>query len=168
MRPFQARTTYDAPVAEVAAMMADPAFVERKVAASRPVSSTVDVTTTPDGGFTVSTRRALPTSDLPAAAQRLVGATLELTLVERWGPAEADGSRRGTVELDVVGKPASASGTATLAPGQPGQTVLVYEGTVEARIPLVGGKIEEQAVTQVQRVLDGERRVGTAWLAERA
>ena len=66
----------------------------------------------------------------------------------------------------MVGKPASATGTTMLAPGEPGQTVLTYEGGVEARIPLVGRKVEEQAARQVQRVLELERRVGTAWLAE--
>lgn len=168
MRPFQASTTYAAPIAEVAAMMADPAFVERKVAASRPVSSAVDVTTTPDGGFVVTTERALPTDNLPAVAQTLVGRTLEIRLIERWGAAEADGSRRGTVELEVLGKPARATGTTALKPTGDSETSLVYEGSVEAKIPLVGGKIEEQAAQQVQRVLEVERAAGTAWLAERA
>ncbi len=167
MRPFQATITYDASVEAVAAMLADPAFVERKVAASRPLSSAVDVTTAADGGFTVTTQRALPTDDLPSAVQNLIGRSIELRLVEAWGPAQADGGRAGTVTLDVVGKPASARGTARLGSGGPGQSVLVYDGQVEARIPLVGRKIEEQAVAQVQTVLELERAVGTAWLAGR-
>jgi hypothetical protein len=166
MRPFAARTTYDASVTDVAAMMADPAFVEHKVAASKPVSSAVDVEGGVQGSFTVTTQRALSTDNLPAAVQSLIGRTVELRLVERWGPAAADGARTGTMQLDVVGKPVSASGTTRLSPLGDGQTELVYEGQVEAKIPLVGRKIEDQAAQQVQRVLELERRTGTAWLAE--
>lgn len=166
MRPFQARISYAASAPEVAAMLADPAFVERKVAASKPVSSAVDVASTPDGGFTVTTDRALSTAELPAAAQRLVGATISLRLVERWGDQQPDGGRSGAVELDVVGKPASASGTVQLLAEGPTSSVMVYTGTVEAKVPLIGGKLEEQAAQQVQFVLEAERAVGTAWLAE--
>ena len=164
MRPFSARTTYDAAPAEVAAMMSDREFVEHKVAASRPTSSTTDVDVAADGGFTVTTQRALPTDQLPSAVQSLIGRTIEIRLVERWGAAAEDGSRRGTIDLQVVGKPATATGTTSMVPDGAG-TVLVYEGTVEAKVPLVGRKIEEQAVQQVQNVLELERRVGATWLA---
>lgn len=164
MRPFSARTAYDAPIADVAAMMSDREFVEHKVAASKPTTSRVDVKVAADGAFTIDTTRALPTDHLPAAAQRLVGRTIEIALIERWGPADDDGSRQGTIDLRVVGKPASASGTATMTTAGAG-TVLVYEGTVEAKVPLIGGKLEEQAVQQVQSVLELERSVGAAWLA---
>lgn len=167
MRPFHARITYAAPVAAVSAMLADPAYVERKVAASRPVSSAVDVQGTADAAFTVATQRALATDDLPPAVQNLIGRTIEIRLVEKWGTPGADGARRGTIDLDVVGKPASATGTVTLTAAGPNETVLTYEGNVEARVPLVGRKIEEQAVQQVQTVLDLEQAVGSAWLAER-
>ncbi|WP_420110987.1 DUF2505 domain-containing protein [Pseudactinotalea sp.] len=165
MRPFTARITYAAPANEVAAMLADPAYVERKVAASRPVSSAVEVQGGAEGEFTVTTQRALPTDDLPAAVQNLIGRSIELRLVERWGAPDSAGSRRGTVELDVLGKPAGARGTVTLTPNG-AQTVVAYEGAVEARVPLVGRKIEEQAVQQVQTVLNLEQAVGSAWLAE--
>jgi hypothetical protein len=167
MTPFNARITYAAPVSQVAEMLADPAYVERKVAASKPVSSAVDVQGTAAADFTVTTERALSTGDLPSAVQNLVGRTIELRLVERWGAAAPDGSRQGTLELEVLGKPASARGTVTLAPSGADQTVLTYEGGVEARIPLLGRKIEQQAVQQVQTVLDVEQAVGSAWLAGR-
>lgn len=166
MRPFHATITYAAPVTEVAAMLADPAYVNRKVAASKPVSSAVDVQGDAAAGFTVTTQRALATDDLPPAVQSLIGRTIEIRLIENWGAADAGGSRRGTIDLDVLGKPASAHGTVTLASAGAAATVLTYEGSVEARIPLVGRKIEEQAVQQVQNVLDLEQAVGSAWLAE--
>lgn len=167
MRPFEARVTYPAPPSEVAAMLADPAFVERKVAASRPVSSSVDVATGDGGAFTVTTVRALPTDNLPGAVQRIVGSTVEMKLVERWGAPAADGARSGTMELDVVGKPAKASGDISLVADGANGSVVTYAGSVDARIPLLGGRIEEQAARQVQRVLDIERSVGEVWLAER-
>lgn len=166
MTPFNARITYAAPAAEVAEMLADPAYVERKVAASKPVSSAVELQGTAAEGFTVTTQRALPTDDLAPAVQNLIGRTIELRLVERWDAAAPDGSRQGSVDLDVLGKPASARGTVTLVPAGADQTVLTYEGEVEARIPLLGRKIEQQAVQQVQTVLNLEQAVGSAWLAE--
>ncbi|GAB2613284.1 DUF2505 domain-containing protein [Pseudactinotalea suaedae] len=166
MSPFSARITYTAPASEVAAMLADPAYVERKVAASKPVSSAVDVQGAADGAFTVTTQRALATDDLPSAVQNLIGRTIEIRLTEAWDASDADGSRNGTIQLEVLGKPASASGTVRLAAVGPSETVLTYEGSVEARVPLVGRKIEQQAVQQVQSVLNVEQAVGSAWLAE--
>lgn len=147
-------------------MLADPDFVERKVTATRPVNSTAQVTGTLADGFTVTTVRDLSTADLPAAAQRLVGPTVRIQLVETWSSAAADGSRSGSVTVEVVGKPARASGTASLT--QSGSTTtLIYQGSVEAKVPLIGPRLEEQAASQVQAVLAAEHSVGLAWLAER-
>lgn len=166
MRQFTARITYAAPAAEVAAMLADPAYVERKVAASKPVSSSNAVQGTAEGAFTVTTQRGLSTDGVPGPIQRLIGRTIEIELVEAWDAPGDDGARRGTITLDVLGKPASARGTVSLTPAGPNETVLGYDGSVEAKVPLMGAKIEEMAVQQVQTVLDLEQAVGSAWLAE--
>lgn len=164
MRPFHAEIVYEAPIEEVATMLADPQFVEQKVQASKPVTATTDVSPNSRGGFTVTTKRAMSTDHLPTAAQRMVGRTLEIWLIEDWDQAGEDGTRSGTVRLDVTGVPAHATGTMALG-RRDGSTVLSYEGTVEAKVPLLGARLEEQAVKQVQSVLNAERRVGTAWLA---
>ncbi|MFV0426943.1 MAG: DUF2505 domain-containing protein [Beutenbergiaceae bacterium] len=167
MREFRAEIEYPATTEDVAIMLADPQFVKQKVAASKPVDSSVHVQADAAGAFVVTTERELSTAGLPSAAQRLVGQSLRIRLVESWEEQKEPGSRDGTINLDVVGKPAQASGTALLRSAGPTSSRVIYQGTVQARVPLIGPKLEEQAVAQVESVLATERAVALAWLAQR-
>ncbi|MFC5998584.1 DUF2505 domain-containing protein [Quadrisphaera sp. GCM10027208] len=155
---------YPASPDEVAAMLADEAFQERKLVATHAVSHEIEITGDASGAFTVTTRRTLPTDDVPDVARRFVGPTIDVRQVEAWEAPDADGARTGTVEVQIAGAPVRLSGTLSLVPDGEG-TVEVMTGELKASVPLVGGRLEQAAQPAFLAAIRKEQEVGTAWLA---
>ena len=147
----------------VADMLADPAYVEAKVRASGAIEQQVDVVPGEDGAFTVTTRRALPTDQIPANMRAFVGSQIDVRQVEAWEGPGADASRAGTVVVEISGAPVRLTGSVRLAPDGAGSTV-VYEGDLKAAIPLFAGTVEEAAASAIRSALAAEEAVATAWL----
>ncbi|MFZ5871845.1 MAG: DUF2505 domain-containing protein [Actinomycetota bacterium] len=154
---------YPVSPAEVAAMLADPEFVERKMVATHALSHDVEVVGTADGAFTVTTRRTMPTSDLPDLARSFVGETIDVRQVEAWEAAAPDGSRAGTVVVEVLGAPLRLTGTLRLAPDG-GGTTETLAGDLKASVPLVGSKLEKAAEPAFMAAVRKEHEVGKEWL----
>ena len=70
---------------------------------------------------------------------------------------------RGTLQVETPGKPTSMSGTIELVPDGDGTTEVV-EIEVRAKVPLIGGRLENLMQQQVRDGMDTEREVGQAWL----
>jgi hypothetical protein len=157
---------YPATPEEVATMLADPGFVERKVAATGALSHDADVTGTAGSAFTVTTRRTMPTDTLPEVARTFVGDTIDIRQVEAWEAAAPDGSRAGTVVVEIIGAPMRLTGTLSLAPDGDG-TLEVLAGDLKASVPLVGGKLERAAEPAFLAAVRKEHEVGRDWLAGR-
>ena len=154
---------YAATPEEVFAVLADQAFQEAKCAATAAVSHSASVTTS--GADTViRTERVLPADDLPDFARSMVGDTLKVVETQTWGPAGADGSRTGRVQMSVSGAPVTLDGTLRLAPGGPG-TVETLDSELKAKLPLIGGKIEKAAAPAIRDAIDIEGRTAQEWLA---
>lgn len=160
---FDARIDYPAETEAVAAMLADEEFVRRKVEASGALESSVEVLREGEA-FTVTTRRQMPTDQVPSAFRSLVGQRLDVRLVEAWQEPHADGSRSGTLSLDIVGVPVSVRGRMTLHPTDAGAEQS-FAGDITASIPLFGRPIEKAAAGAVDKVLAVERRIGLEFLA---
>lgn len=129
--------------------------------------STVTVDREPDGTVTVTTQRHLPSDGVPEMARALVGPTLLLVETVRWGAADADGEREGAMSLDLPGVPVSFTGGVHLRRGQhPGITAHVVDGDLEARIPLLGRRIEELVAGQIGTMVQVEQQVAEDWLTE--
>ena len=154
---------YLAPPDVVAAMLADPAFVDRKVAATHALSYDVDVVGTPDGGFTVTTRRTMPTDTLPDAARSFVGDTLDIRQVEAWERPSADGARAGSLVVEVVGAPLRLSGMLRLRRDGEG-SVQDITGDLTCSVPLLGGRLEKAAYPAFMAAIRKEAETGAAWL----
>lgn len=150
-------------VDEVGAMLADPAYVHAKVVASGATDHQAAVAGDAAGAFTVTTRRSMPTDQIPANMRGFLGSTLDVRQVEAWEP-QLDGSRCGTVVVEISGAPVRLTGTTLLEPGPEGST-LVYEGEVKAAIPLFAGAVEGAAAQAVRAALDAEETVARSWLA---
>jgi hypothetical protein len=144
---------YDAPVDQVYAMLTDPAFREK--AAWALGSTSVEVPT--DGGE-VRIDMVSPTTDVPAFARKIAGATTRAIQSERW----RDGSV-AELRLESPGKPVSVVGTRSLVPDGDG-TLDTFTGEAKASIPLVGGKIEKLVVEKLVDGWNTEHGVGVAWL----
>lgn len=152
---------FDADPARVFAMLTDETYVERKTLAANALRATASVKR--DGeNTTIHLTRVMP-PDVPDFVRRFVGETIDITQVDVWGPAATDGSRDGTIQLDMVGAPVTCTGRMRLAPNGAGTTVTI-EGTLKASVPLFGGKIEQAVLEGLTEAAKIEEKVGRAWL----
>ncbi|MCU1432271.1 MAG: hypothetical protein JWP95_1376 [Actinotalea sp.] len=161
---LSARSSYEADLDRVGSMLADETFVEAKVRASGALSQQVDVVGTAAEGFTVTTRRHMPTTAIPAHLRSLVGASLEVRQVEAWEPAQG-AHRRGTVVVEITGAPVRVTGTLSLAEEPPGTTTVTFDGELRASVPLFGSAVEDATADAVRAAMDAEERTARAWLS---
>lgn len=163
---MQVLVTLDLPTDARAAavMLADPLYVQQKVQASGALDQQVDVVGDADAGFTVTIRRGLPTDAIPAHLRGFVGSRIDVRQVEVWDPASEDGSRGGTVVLEITGAPVRLTGRVGLAVLGPASSRLTYEGEVKAAVPLFGAVVEEAASEGVRAALLVEESVAERWI----
>lgn len=167
---LDAELRYPAAASDVAAMLTDPAFQERKCRDGHAVSHEVAVTA--EGGATrVVVRRAQRTDDFPSFVKSFVGETLTIVETSLWQPAAADGSREGTIQVEISGAPIVLRARARLVPDQDTDgtpsTREVVEGELKASVPFLGAKIEQAAEPAIRAAIALEQRTGTAWLTGR-
>ena len=153
---------YDADPTAVFAMLTDETFIGRKTAAAKALRHEATVTRANDR-VTIELTRVMP-PDVPDCVRRFEGQTIDIKQVDDWGPAAADGSRHGTITLDMVGAPVTCTGTMTLLPGN-GQTVVRITAAIKASVPLVSGKIESAVHQGLSEAAKIEEQVGRSWLA---
>jgi Protein of unknown function (DUF2505) len=156
---------YAATTTAVFEMLTDKSFQDRKLAQTGALTWEVQVQLA-NGGATIVSSRAMPTDQVPDAFRSMVGQQLTIAQTESWGPAGADGSRTGTLDVEVSGTPIRMKGSLALS-GADGGSVELIDGELKARVPLIGGKIERAVEPAVRAAIDAEQRIGRAWLAER-
>ena len=148
-----------------ARLLADPDYVHEKVRASGALEQHVDITGSPDDAFTVTTRRALPTDQIPAHLRSFVGTRIDVRQVEAWEAPEPDGSRVGSVVVEIAGAPVRLSGRTALAPAAAGSTTVTYDGELRASVPLFGSAIEQATAGAIRSALEVEQDVARRWIA---
>lgn len=138
---------YSAPADKVYALLTDPKWLEARCLALGELSASVKVKKAAGGGVVVTMKRRVE-RDLPALIAKVLPAESDLVLEEKWS-AEEDGTRTGTMTLDIVGQPVTMSAEFELAPAGKGS---VYRITHRCRssIPLVGGTVAKFAQGQVE------------------
>ena len=154
------RLEYDAPLAEVAAMLADPAFREEVCSYQKVLRAAVEVDCDGDGATrTVVVDQVQPAKGIPGFAKKFVGDEINLVQTEKWSDIEA-----GTVDVTIPGKPGQMTGTMTIRESG-GRTTETVDMEVRVSIPLVGGKIESLIADLLRKALKAENRVGRQYLA---
>jgi hypothetical protein len=149
--------SYDAPLADVYAMLADPAFRQASADAQGVVSA--DVSITPRGeGMTVRIDQVQHTAGVPSFARKFAGETTRAIQSEEWGSPTG-----GTITIETPGKPTSISGTLALAESG-GRTTETLEVEVKVKVPLIGGRLEKLMGDLVAAGMDKEHEAGVAWL----
>ncbi len=161
---LSAEIRYDADPRAVFAMLTDTAFQDRKCEATGALDHEVEIEEFDDGSATITTRRTMPTDRVPDFVRSFVGQTLLVVQNDDWGPAAPDGSREGTIVVEIQGAPVRLAGSLALSP-QGGQSVELIEGDVKASVPLIGGKIEKAVEPALLAAIKVEQREGRAWLA---
>lgn len=157
---------YAADPAAVFAMLTDEDFIEKKTYAANAIRHMASVSPGADGGTTIRLTRVMP-PDVPDFVRRFVGDTIDIKQTDVWGLAAADGSRDGTIDLEIAGTPVRARGTMTLRPDGPG-TVITITGDIKASIPLLGGQVEKAVLEGLNVAAEREQATGDTWLAERS
>ncbi|MDR3202362.1 MAG: DUF2505 domain-containing protein, partial [Bifidobacteriaceae bacterium] len=124
----------------IAGILADPEFAS--LTPSETMTTTADVTGSPDGPFTVTTRRTLPRADLPDQVRTFLPGGLDVRQANAWEAPGPDGSRSGTVAVDVTGAPVRVSASVRLTASD-GGALLEYNVDLRVTVPLVGGRLAE-------------------------
>jgi uncharacterized protein YndB with AHSA1/START domain len=152
--------SYDAPLADVYAMLADPAFRQSSAKAMGVISA--DVTITPSGeGMSVRIDQVQPTEGVPGFAKKFAGETTRAVQTEEWSSPAG-----GTITIETPGKPTSIKGTLTLAEAG-GRTTETLDVEVTVKVPLLGRKLESLMADLVAKGMDKEQAAGVAWLEGR-
>jgi hypothetical protein len=117
-----------------------------------------------DGTIEVVTLLVLRSDKLPGLITQVHRGDLRITRQENWGPV-SDGVATATISGSIEGAPANVSGTAKLSPtAQSGGSRLDCRLTVQVRVPLIGGKLEDFIGAQLANLVAAEQRFTTAWI----
>ena len=156
---FTQSISYPGTVDEVVAMYLTPAYLERRFGQFVVEDSSTVSVEGERASFAGTVRPEL----IPAAASRFVKSDLRVTFTEEWATNEAGATSRTSVTVD--GAPVSVEATSTLSPSDAGSAREV-SGNVSVRVPLLGGRIEKEAVTHLGRVVEREQALAAQWLEE--
>ncbi len=119
-------------------------------------------------GIDVVTTQTLRADRLPGVVTQFHRGDLSFVREETWTPI-SDGQATATVKGAITGAPATLSGTALLAPAKSGAgSRLEFNASVEVKVPLVGGKIENFIGSALVDLLIAEQRFTTVWITENA
>src|SRR5690554_7891376 len=100
---------FSAPTDAVAALLANPDFVNARGHSLDGASADAIVGDSVEEGFSVSIRRTVPASSIPAEFRSFVGSDLDVRYTEAWEAADGD-ARDGTFAVEILGSPGHASG----------------------------------------------------------
>lgn len=148
--------------AQTAAMYADPRYAEVRRDTLRANAASSEVSGDPSEAFTVTTSLEMPTDKVPDVVRPFVGSSVTVTERQEWQAPAEDGSRRGTMVLEVVGTPAGMTADLQMQ-GDAGSTKVEIDGDLRARIPLLGAKLEKAALPYVSTVLRAEEKAAMSY-----
>ncbi|MCB0894109.1 MAG: DUF2505 domain-containing protein [Nocardioides sp.] len=150
---------YDAPLAEVSAMLGDPSFREDVCTYQRVLRSSVRVDDRGGGTRTVVVEQVQPAKGIPSFAKKFVGNEIDIVQREEWTTEDA-----AELHVTIPGKPGEMLGTIALAESG-GLTTETVDVTIKVHLPLVGGKIEGLIADLLRKALDAENAVGRDYLS---
>lgn len=130
-------------------------------------SRTLDsLTVESDGTISVVSTEDLRHGALPGILATLYRGDLNVVSSERWAPP-GDREVRGEINVAVTGAPGSGHGAAVLAPSARGSQ-LKLSGTVEFRVPVIGGRIEDYLARVIVEGLSKVQSFTTEWIIDHA
>jgi len=170
-RSFDMSTDYGVTVEEVLRAFSDEEYWLARLADSGADDTTLDSMqlggpSGTDGSIDVITTQVLRSDRLPGIITQFHRGDLRIRREEKWEPV-TNGSATATITGSILDAPASLTGTAVLEPvTETGGARLKLRATVEVRIPLVGGKLENFVGNQLVELLIAEQRFTTTWIGE--
>ncbi|KWX66714.1 DUF2505 domain-containing protein [Mycobacterium sp. NAZ190054] len=166
-RSFDVTTEAKAGVADVLAAFSGRDYWLARLAAYGGDSMRLDsLEVGPDGTVVVHTTQDLRQDMLPGGIGRMLPGDTKIMRTETWRPA-VDGQAHGDFTISARGVPSSGSGTMLLTPTESGSSLRV-SGTLEVRIPVVGGRIERYVADLIGREVPQMQQFTADWIAGRA
>ncbi|WP_137725206.1 DUF2505 domain-containing protein [Prescottella subtropica] len=165
-RRIEHSARYPQPVATVHAALTDERYWRARLQDVGGPGATIDEWTAGDAAVEVAMTQAVPAEHLPAIVSKIRPGDLHITRTESWGALQ-DGRASGTFTAAVEGVPGRLRGTLTLTADDSTGTgsLLVVDGSVEVKMPLIGGRIEEVIAGQVIELFDAEQDFTARWTA---
>jgi hypothetical protein len=150
--------TYDAPLAEVSAMLDDATFRQEVCAFQRVLRASVEVDDTPEG-MRVVVDQVQAAHGIPSFAKKFVGDEIRIVQTEVWSS-----ETHAELHVTIPGKPGEMTGTITLTESG-ATTIETVDVEVKVHIPLVAGKIETLIADMLRKALVAEESVGRDYLS---
>jgi len=167
-RSFDMAAEFDGSVEQVHRAFGDEQYWLERLADSGADDYSLDSMTVNGEGIDVVTTQTLRADRLPGVVTQFHRGDLSFVREEAWTPI-SDGQATATVKGAITGAPATLSGTALLAPAKSGAgSRLEFNASVEVKVPLVGGKIENFIGSALVDLLIAEQRFTTVWITENA
>jgi hypothetical protein len=164
-RSFDVSADSPATVEEVHSAFSDEDYWHARLASMNGTTALESLTVDDDQTVWVATTQDLGRDLLPGIVAKFYRRDLSVRHTETWTPI--DGQLRGQINVAVSGAPGSGSGAALVAPIQDGSR-MTFEGTVEFKVPLVGGTIESFIAREFARGIPDIQHFVTKWLSEHA
>ena len=152
-KPVHSEQTSTGDVQTVFRVLTDESWAQRKDDALHDGSRVVRREETADGGVTLVVSRELP-DGVPGFLDRFLPKDGRVTQTDVWEPASGD-HRSGTWSVEIPGAPTRLGGSMRLEPTPTGSRYVI-EGTVEVKVPLIGGKAESFIAGSVERLMAKE------------
>lgn len=118
-----------------------------------------------DGALAVATSQDLRHDMVPAVITRALPGATEILRTESWRPV--GGEVHGKVTITARGVPGSGAGVAVLEPVS-GGCRLNFSGTLQVRVPLVGGRIEKYIADLIVKEMPQMHQFTTEWISDNA
>jgi hypothetical protein len=162
-RAFDISTATTATVDQVHAAFTDRDYWRDRLAEFGGDSIRLDSLDVDGGSITVATTQDLRNNALPVLIAKVVPGNLLVFRKETW---RTDGGElHGDVVITTQGAPIAGSAAALVAPTGDG-SLLRFRGSVQVKVPLIGGQIEKYISAQITEEIPAVQRFTTGWIAE--
>jgi hypothetical protein len=152
---FSGDETYDAAVDDVFALFTDPAVITARYEAAGDRDIEILECASHGDGFVIRTSRIVDV-DIPSFARKVLKPTNTMIQTDTWSARDLDGARDGDFDIEVKGAPVHVSGEMRIEPTNDGGTRHTVDGTLDVKVPLIGGRVAKWAEGPSQQRLDNE------------
>lgn len=166
-RSFDLSADYDGSVDDVHRAFTDANYWRARLAGSGVDVATLEsLSVGAEDTVEVVTLQVIRSDKLPGMVTQLHSGDLRIRREETWGPV-IGGAATGSIAGSIVDAPVNLAGTALLEPiEETGGARLTFRATVQVRVPIIGGKLENIIGTQLAELIAAEQRFTTEWIAK--
>ena len=164
-RPFDVSVSSPASVDQVHAALSAEDYWLARLATLAGSTTLESLTVDDDQTVRVATRQDLGRDLLPGIVSKFYRRDIKVRHTETWKPS--GDQLRGEIVVAVTGAPGAGSAAALVAPTANG-SLLTLNGTVEFKVPLVGGTVESFIAREFAQGIPDVQDFTARWVSEHA